>query len=228
LSHNILIVEDEANLGTTLHEFLSRKKYDCKLATNAKDAKEIFQNNLIKVVLMDIGLPDGNGLELAEDFIKEKPELIVLFLSAMNDPETRLEGLSLGAYDYITKPFDLRELILRLERILKTQESSELEYSFGSLHYYPSRMCLIDESKTKHQLSFKESEIFKMLISNIEVVVSRDEMIEKIWGANEYPSNRTIDNYIVKLRKIAESHQGHKLEIISVRGVGYKATKKDN
>ena len=110
---NILIVEDEDNLANTLHEYLELKGFNCKLAMSAKEAAHIFLDTDFSahVVLMDIGLPDGDGLDLAKSFREKRKDFILLFLSALNDPDTKFEGLSLGAEDYITKPFDLRELI---------------------------------------------------------------------------------------------------------------------
>ncbi len=224
---NILIVEDEDNLANTLHEYLELKGFNCKLAMNAKDARAIFLDSDFSahVVLMDIGLPDGDGLDLAKEFRQKRKDFILLFLSALNDPDTKFEGLSLGAEDYITKPFDLRELILRLERILKTQsvfKTYQDEIVIGELKIWFKKYELQDANGELLPLAQKECAILEMLYFNKGNVVSRDEIIENIWGKDVFPSNRTVDNYIVKLRKWAQSDSNEPLTISSIRGIGYK------
>jgi two-component system alkaline phosphatase synthesis response regulator PhoP len=221
---DILIVEDEPNLGSTLQEYLSLKNFNCHLATNLADARNVFQSSQskIKIVLMDIGLPDGSGLDLAKELFSINNKLILIFLSAQNDPSTRLMGLDLGAYDYITKPFELRELTLRLERILQQQSSPDEKITFEEIHFDPSSLQISYQDHGAVQLNVKESGIFHLLISHVNQVISRDQMIDSVWGANEFPSNRTIDNYIVRLRKIIDELQIQHIEIVSIRGVGYK------
>jgi two-component system alkaline phosphatase synthesis response regulator PhoP len=221
MATNILIVEDEPNLGTTLNEYLTGIGHDCALATTVAEAKTSFANKKPTIVLMDIGLPDGNGIELARE-LKWKDDFVLLFLSALNDPETKLEGLELGAEDYITKPFALKELTLRLERILKYHKTSQDEHVFGRLKFWPKRYMVQDANEMEIPLSQKECQILKILIEKKAQVVSRDEIIDKVWGEDQYPSHRTVDNYIVKLRKWTETDETGKLQIQSVRGIGYK------
>lgn len=229
---NILIVEDEESLGSTLFEYLSSKDYSCKLATSVKEAKAIFIDPSfdVNVILMDIGLPDGSGLDLAKELKGLRKDFILLFLSALNDPDTKFEGLNLGADDYITKPFDLRELTLRLERILKTQVSLnqyEDEISLGSLKIWFKKYEVQDANGFILTLAQKECAILELLYFNKGDVVSRDDIIENIWGANAFPSNRTVDNYIVKLRKWAQTDDSAPMTISSIRGIGYKLEIKD-
>lgn len=230
---NILIVEDEESLGATLSEYLTLKSYNCKRAKTAQEAREIFNDSSFhtNVILMDIGLPDGDGIELAKEFKAIRKDFILLFLSALNDPETKFAGLDLGADDYITKPFDLRELILRLQRILNTQTSLNTyadEISLGDLKIWFKKYQVQDAESNILALSQKECAILELLYFNKGIVVSRDEMIEKIWGENAFPSNRTIDNYIVKLRKWAQTDNNEPITISSIRGIGYKLEMKDN
>lgn len=224
---NLIIVEDEMNLGETLNEYLSLKGATCKHAKNAKEARELFLDPRFHadVVLMDIGLPDADGLELAREFREVRQDFVLLFLSAQNDPETRFTGLSIGAEDYITKPFDLRELMLRLERILKTKESAEKiedELHFGKLKIWFKRFEVADASGTIIPLTQKECAILHLLYRHQNEVVSRDKIIDEVWGEDQFPSNRTVDNYIVKLRKWCDSDERGPLKIQSVRGIGYK------
>lgn len=222
---NILIVEDEENLGITLSEYLKGLGHGCAWAKNAKEAREFFKSEQPGVILMDIGLPDGNGLELAREFRKLRKDFVLLFLSALNDPETKVEGLEIGADDYITKPFALKELILRLNRILSSQsEINKLpeEISHGPLKIWFKRYEVQDAQGNVISLSQKECAILELLYTKKNNAVDREEIIEKIWGEDKFPSNRTVDNYIVKLRKWCESDGKNNLEIQSIRSIGYK------
>jgi two-component system alkaline phosphatase synthesis response regulator PhoP len=226
-SLNILIVEDEPNLGDTLYDYLDSKGFNCKLETTITSAKERFLSNNFKthVLLLDINLPDGNGLDLAKELREIRQDFVLLFLSAMNDPETKFEGLNLGAEDYITKPFDLRELNLRLNRIIENKlrfEKQLDEIQLQNLKIWFTRFEVEDANKNIIKLSQKECAILELLYENKNIVISRDEIIEKVWGKNSFPSNRTVDNYIVKLRKWIETNNSSAIEISSIRGIGYK------
>lgn len=222
---SILIVEDETNLGETLLDYLESKGYQVFWANSAQIAREFFNSKQPYVVLMDIGLPDGNGLELGKEFRGIRKDFVLLFLSALNDPDTKFKGLDLGADDYITKPFDLRELMLRLERILKTKESFDQigdEITLGNLKIWFKRYEVLDGDGRTLPLSQKECAILELLFKKKNEVLSRDEIIEKVWGENSFPSNRTVDNYIVKLRKWLETDKENNTTISSVRGIGYR------
>jgi two-component system alkaline phosphatase synthesis response regulator PhoP len=221
----ILIVEDEKNLGSTLLQYLTSKGFEVYWAPNCEEARQLFKKNqqTIRIVLMDKGLPDGDGFELAQEFRSLKKNFVLLFLSALNDPSVRLEGLELGAEDYITKPFELQELLLRLNRILNQQNAEKLEvYTFGKIKFWVKSYEIEDANGIIQSLSYKEASLLSLLINKNKEVVSRDEIIDTIWGQDAFPSNRTIDNMIVKIRKWAESDSEQKLKISSVRGVGYR------
>ena len=226
-NQTILIVEDENNLGETLKEYLTSLGHICIWAQTASDARTLFSSANPKIILMDIGLPDGNGLELAREFRHVRKDFVLLFLSAWNDPETRVEGLEIGAEDYITKPFALKELVLRLNRILKSQEelnSLPEEIVHGKLKIWFKRFEVESANGKIIPLSQKECAILELLYRKEGEAVSREEIIASIWGENAFPSNRTVDNYIVNLRKWADSDKSETLKIQSVRGVGYKLT----
>ncbi|MBT4791141.1 MAG: response regulator transcription factor [Halobacteriovoraceae bacterium] len=225
--HQILIVEDEANLGTTLNEYLNDKGYKCRHVTNCESARNEFniQDFRPTVVLMDIGLPDGDGIELAKEFRKTRQDFVLIFLSAQNDPETKYQGLEMGAEDYITKPFDLRELMIRLEKALSNHKhliEYQEEIKISKLKIRFKKYEVVSADNTVIPLGQKECAILELLYRKSSQVVSRDEIIEKIWGANAFPSNRTVDNYIVRLRKWMETDATESLKIKSVRGVGYQ------
>lgn len=223
----ILIVEDEENLGITLRDYLRSKGHRVEWAPTVKMAQQLFRQMgpELDVALLDINLPDGNGLDLARSLRKERRDLVMVFLSAQNDPALRVEGLEIGAEDYVTKPFELRELTLRLERILQYRRNSQSgpeEILFGKLKFWPRRFEVADAQGSIHSWGQKEVAILQYLLSHRGQVVTRDEMIENIWGEESFPTNRTVDNYMVKLRKWCESDAENPLKILSVRGVGYR------
>lgn len=221
---SVLIVEDEANLGQTLRDYLRAKKFSVELAPTCAEARIKFKDLAPAIVILDIGLPDGDGISLAREFRNRRKDCVLMFCTALNDPTLRVEGLELGAEDYITKPFELKELTLRLDRILKTRQvtlHNPDEYKFGKLIFWPKRFEIQDGTGLVLPLGQKECAILELLLEKKNEVVARDEMIEKIWGENAFPTNRTIDNYIVKLRKWADSGDGSVI-ITSVRGIGYK------
>jgi two-component system alkaline phosphatase synthesis response regulator PhoP len=226
----ILIVEDEKNLGETLQEYLEGIGHQCKLAQSAEEGRNLFSILKPSIVLMDIGLPDGNGLDLAREFRNQRKDFVLLFLSALNDPETKVEGLEIGAEDYITKPFALKELVLRLERVKKFRQGTDQqpeEITHGPLKIWFSKFEVQDADQNILPLSQKECAILELLYKNKGEAVNRETIIEEVWGADKFPSNRTVDNYIVKLRKWAESDTSKALEIVSIRGVGYKLVTKE-
>ncbi len=227
----LLLVEDEPNLGQTLRDYLRAKKFKVELAQTCAEAWIKFEEIHPAVAIIDIGLPDGSGIELAREMRAKRKDCVLLFCTALNDPALRVEGLELGADDYITKPFELKELTLRLDRILRVSTKhlvSPEEVHLGKLIFWPKRFELSDGEGHVSAIGQKECAILELLIEKKNSVVTRDEMIENIWGENSFPTNRTIDNYIVKLRRWAESDLHGKVKITSVRGVGYKLEWKGN
>ncbi len=221
----ILIVEDETNLGITLSEYLQGLGHGAIWARDGASARAHFKSERPNLILMDIGLPDTNGMDLAREFRAERKDFVLLFLSALNDPETKVEGLEIGADDYITKPFALKELMLRLNRILSSQieiEKFPEEITHGPLKIWFKRYEVQDADGTIVPLSQKECAILELLYKKKNEAVERDQIIEKIWGEDKFPSNRTVDNYIVKLRKWCETDKNKSLEIQSIRSIGYK------
>jgi two-component system alkaline phosphatase synthesis response regulator PhoP len=219
---SILIVEDEENLGLTLRNYLRGKNFTVEWAKNAKESRAYFLSTLFpNIILMDKNLPDGDGFDLAIEFRKQRKDFVLLFVSALNDPQIRLSGLEIGADDYITKPFELKELTLRLEKILSQQNQMQKdEILIEDLVFWPKKFEAKDAQGEIMTFSLKETRLIDLLLSKPGIVLSRDEIIDYVWNEDSFPSNRTIDNMIVKIRKWAESC--NKIQIISVRGVGYK------
>jgi len=222
----ILIVEDDKNLGDTLNEYLIGLGHTCSLAKTAKEAKRLFTTAPHpKIILMDIGLPDGNGLELAKEFRANRKDFVLLFLSALNDPDIKVQGLEIGAQDYITKPFALKELTLRLNRILASEQMTANfpeEIVHGDLKIWFGRYEIQNAFGEVTSLSQKECAILKILYQYQNQAIDRNLIIENVWGEDAFPSSRTVDNYIVSLRKWCETDPRGALCIESIRGIGYK------
>jgi two-component system alkaline phosphatase synthesis response regulator PhoP len=238
--HSLLIVEDEKHLGETLLDYWRERGVKVSWAQSCNEAQKYFLQDHFEVVLMDINLPDGNGLELAKMWRQSQKSLILLFLSAQNDPSLKVESFDIGAHDYITKPFHLKELTHRLERIFGQLENRKTtaestshlftqgeEWSFGPLRFWPTRFEVQDAQGQIQNWGQKEVHILEFLLRRSPEAVSREELLEEIWGLETFPTNRTVDNYIVKIRRWCESDSEKHLQIHSIRGVGYKLEKKD-
>lgn len=225
LNGKILIVEDEKNLGISLYEYLQDIGFNCNLADSGKKAKKLFKRDAPDIVLMDIGLPDSSGLDIAKEMRALRKDFVLFFLSAQNDPETKVEGFEIGAEDYITKPFALKELIVRLKRSLMHKQETELhpeEISMGKLKVWFRKFEVQRSDGQIIALSQKECGILKLLYENKNLAVTREEIIDKVWGPGKFPTNRTVDNYIVKLRRWCETDQRGGPSISNVRSIGYK------
>ncbi len=164
---SLLLVEDEPNLGQTLRDYLRAKKFDVELAASCGEARMKFREHHPAIVILDIGLPDGDGISLAKEFRSSRKDCVLMFCTALNDPILRVEGLELGAEDYITKPFELKELTLRLDRILKSRRltlESPDEFRLGKLIFWPKRFEIQDGEGTISALSQKECAILELLL----------------------------------------------------------------
>jgi len=223
--YNILIVEDEESLASTLALNLKLENYLVIVARSGNEALKLFTKNrsTLNLVLLDVMLPDINGFDLCKEFKVLEPELPVIFLTAKNQTADKIGGLKLGADDYITKPFDLEELLLRISNLLKrTQKETETVFSFGNCSINFLTYEIVDVRGNNQNLSKREIGLLELLTSQPNKVISRDEIIEKLWDVNENASSRTIDNYILNFRKYFEINPKEPLHFHSIRGVGYK------
>lgn len=214
----ILLVEDDFSLGTTLHERLS-KTYEVSWAQNLEKAWNLFNTHRdLDLIILDVGLPDGNGFEFAKK-IKSERETLFIFLTAQADPESRLTGFELGAEEYIPKPFHLKELLIRVQHVLELHSSAkEIELRECSLNFTDMSVKYKD-GKIKYP-PVTDIKILQILVKSSPRVLSRDEIINEVWGIDKMPSHRTIDNTIVRLRQLLGSDG--ELHIRSVRGIGYQ------
>lgn len=227
---HLLVVEDERNVGETLTERLQAAGYRVTLAPSAARARQAWRSQAPQLTLLDVGLPDGNGFELASELRAAVPQSAIIFLTAHGNPEERVRGLELGADDYLTKPFHFRELLLRIQNCLKrAQDLAELPGEMrGVVRIGRARVDFerftAEVGGTSHALTHKECAVLRLLASRVGKAVSRDEILDKAWSADEFPTSRTVDNFIVRLRKLVEPDADEPRVIRSIRGVGYLLT----
>lgn len=224
---HILVVEDEENLANTIALNLQLENYKVLVAMSGTQAQALFEKNAatLDLVLLDVMLPGVNGFDLCKEFKAKQPALPVIFLTAKHQSADKIAGLKLGADDYIAKPFELEELLLRIKNVLKRHEkpgSSLFSFSTCSINFDTFEIRDVKGNTTT--LSKREIGLLKLLTSNINKVISRDEIIETLWEPNENASSRTIDNYILSFRKYFEVNPKEPAHFHSVRGVGYKFT----
>jgi two-component system alkaline phosphatase synthesis response regulator PhoP len=224
---HILLVEDEKSLSETLSLNLSLEKYQVTVAENGDQALATFKRDPsnFDLVLLDVMLPGTNGYELCRVFKNIQPAIPVIFLTAKNQLADKVAGLRLGADDYITKPFDLEELLLRISNLLKrTVKNENDKFSFNSCEINFVTYEITDIRGERHDLSRREIGLLALLTNNVNKVISRDDIINKLWEDGENASSRTIDNYIMNFRKFFEKNPREPKHFHSVRGVGYKFT----
>jgi DNA-binding response OmpR family regulator len=221
----ILVVEDERNVGSTLVERLRQEGYEVAWATSAEEARAEIEGRRFDLALMDVGLPDGSGFEVAARLRKAQAGTAIIFLTAMGNPEDRVRGLELGAEDYVTKPFHFKELMLRVQNGLKRARYIATDRG-GSVQV---GRALVDFDKFEarvgektHSLTHKEVALLKLLVAREGKVVSRDEILNHVWSEDEFPTSRTIDNFVMRLRRLVEADAENPQIIKSVRGVGYQ------
>lgn len=223
----ILLVEDETTLADTLTLNLKLSQYRVLLARTGQEALQLFKDHSdsLHLAVLDVMLPDLNGHYLCKIIKEECPDLPVIFLTARSQLSERVEGLKLGADDYITKPFDLEELLLRIANLLKrTPRKAESIFRFEGGEINFTTYEIRDRNNLRINLSKREIALLELLSSNINKVISRDEIIEKLWNENENASSRTIDNFILNFRKYFELNPRDPKHFHSIRGVGYKFT----
>ncbi|WP_126972483.1 response regulator transcription factor [Gynurincola endophyticus] len=227
---SILLIEDEENLHEALKLNLELEGYEVSSAFNGTEALQKVQEEYFDLLIVDVMIPEIDGISVIETIRVQQNEVPVLILSAKNTSSDRVLGLKKGADDYLTKPFNLEELILRVQKLinknLKMNDKVTIgdTYSFGSNYIDFKAQEATTKSGEKIQLSKKESMLLKLLIENKNEVVPREKILQTVWGYNVYPTTRTIDNFILSFRKYFEDDSRNPKYFHSVRGVGYKYT----
>jgi two-component system alkaline phosphatase synthesis response regulator PhoP len=223
----ICLVEDEQSLVEIIQFNLELDGYDVFAIRDGGLAKEHFELKIdYDLFILDVMLPRISGLDLCK-IIREKSQAPILFLSAKGTTQDRIEGLKIGANDYLPKPFDLEELILKIKILTKKEgeqkdfllQVGELEVDFNTFEVRSL------ENEIVHLFSKREIELLKLFQEKEGKVVSRDEILDRVWGKDSYPTARTIDNYILVFRKVFEKNARKPQFFHSIRSVGYKFTK---
>ena len=222
---NILLVEDDFNLGIVVQDFLSLEGYTVHLCRDGKEGLQKFNKNNYDVCLLDVMLPEKDGYEIAEDIRKVDKEIPIIFLTAKSNPEDKVKGFKAGGDDYITKPFNREEFLLRIKAILRraNNEMDEDEnkgiISLGSYELDFQNLRLIHKEEDK-KLTKRETAILKLLSENRNKVIERSLVLNLIWGDDNYFNGRSLDVFITKLRKYLKHDEG--IQINNIHGVGFK------
>ncbi len=215
----ILLVEDDRTLGTTLTERLRKEGYDVECCATLADAGRTFDRGLWDLAILDVGLPDGSGFDFARR-IRAYGSTPIMFMTAASSAQNRLEGFELGAEEFIPKPFHLKELFIRIRHVLDhalDKRSTRHVVPFGTKTIDLDAMAVVHDDGKHEYPQPRDFKILRLLIEWSPRVVSRDEILDRVWGEDRFPGERTVDNAIVRLRQSLGDHA-----IRSVRGVGYQ------
>jgi two-component system, OmpR family, alkaline phosphatase synthesis response regulator PhoP len=222
----ILLVEDEETLAVGLEYNLTEEGYAVSRAMDGRKALKLFDSEKFDLIILDIMLPYVDGFEIAEKVREIDPQIPILMLTARTTKDDKVKGLETGADDYITKPFHLKELLLRVRGMLKRKEwyrkvSTEMpviEFGKNKINF---ENLSFNNGKNDFKLTHQEAMVMKYLIENKGKIVSRKELLENVWHMNPDIETRTVDNFIARLRKYFEEDPSNPVYIKSVRGAGY-------
>jgi DNA-binding response OmpR family regulator len=219
----VLLAEDDENLGSLLREYLQAKSYETHWVTDGDKAFKSFEKNKYDICILDIMMPVKDGFTLAKEIRMLNREVPIIFLTAKSMKEDVFEGFSIGADDYITKPFSMEELLYRMQAILRRTKgdiSKKQEiYNIGKYRFDTNKHLLILEDK-EQKLTTKESDLLRLLCNNANQVLERNFALRTIWIDDNYFNARSMDVYITKLRKYLKEDPS--IEIMNIHGTGYK------
>ncbi|MBC7884493.1 MAG: response regulator transcription factor [Saprospiraceae bacterium] len=221
----ILLVEDEDQLRKIIKMNLEMEHYEVIATDNGRTALELAEGQHFDLMILDVMLPEVNGFQICERVRLRNRQVGIIIISAKDTSIDRITGLKLGADDYLTKPFNLEELLLRVQNLLK-RSSEENPKDLEKYNFDGNEINFVTfEAKGINgevRLTKKEVQLLKLLIDRQNQVVSRQQILQTVWGYDIYPSTRTIDNFILSFRKYFEKDQRKPLHFYSVRGVGYR------
>ncbi len=221
----ILLVEDEENIREVVKLNLEMENFEVVASDNGKDALKYFYEQHFDLLILDVMLPEINGYQICEQVRLTNMEVPIIFLTAKDASTDRILGLKKGADDYLTKPFVLEELLLRVNNLIKrtskSPENTPEIYAFGD-NKINFATYQAEGNPGSFNLTKKEAMLLKLLIDRKNEVVSRQQILQSVWGYDVYPSTRTIDNFILSFRKYFEQDPKNPEYFLSVRGVGYK------
>lgn len=221
---SLLLVEDDRTLAETLTERLQKEGYAVQWADSVKSASAHLADQRFDLVIFDVGLPDGSGFELAKklrvgELTAVNRSAPFVFLTAMTSAEYRLEGYEIGAEEYIPKPFHLKELLLRVKHVLENHSTKAvLQLEDREIDWDALEVRVGGEVVDRIQM--RDAMLLRLLVARSPAVVSRDEILDKIWGESNFPSSRTVDNAVVRLRQALGEKSAARIR--SVRSVGYQ------
>jgi DNA-binding response OmpR family regulator len=220
----ILIIEDEPDIARGLRDALEFEQFEVTTTGQARDGIRLVRERAPDLVILDLMLPDGNGFTVCEEIRKTHPVVPIIMLTARSQETDKIRGLESGADDYVTKPFSLGELVARINAMFRRLHRStppEESIQIGEVVVYPRRHELVRNKRTT-ALSFYEVEIVRLLFERAGQPVSREEIMEKIWGVAVHSTTRSVDNFVVKLRKKIEDDASRPRHIVTIYGTGYK------
>jgi two-component system alkaline phosphatase synthesis response regulator PhoP len=224
----ILVVDDEAHLADGIRENLEAEGYSTAVAHDGRAGLELVHKEHFDLLVVDVMMPHMDGLELCAALRREGQQTPVLFLTVKGEAEDRVRGFEAGGDDYLTKPFHLRELLLRVAAILRRsswyKSAGEHSLAFGGNRIDFKTYEAQAWDGATHVLTHKEAMILKALAEQPGTIVTREEILDRVWGYEVFPSTRTIDNFIVRLRKRFERNPEAPAHFHTVRGVGYRLT----
>jgi len=216
---SVLFVEDDCDLGNVLTLYLQMNGFEVSYFENGRDAIDALSSINPDICLLDVNIPEIDGFELAQ-LIKGKCTIPFIFLTARKQKEDRLKGLQLGADDYITKPFEADELVLRIKNILsRTKRVDDAELWIGSYKLSPENMTLT-RNEHIHSLTERETEFLAYLAKRKNELIKKQELLEELWGENDYFLGRSMDVFLTRIRKYLKDDPSIKFE--NVRGVGFR------
>ena len=219
----ILLAEDDPNLGSILRTFLTSKGFEVSLAQNGKTAFEKFNREQFDFCIFDVMMPELDGFSLAEQIRKLDKKVPILFLTAKSMKDDILQGFTMGADDYVTKPFEMTELLARINAILRRSdvntEDEKQDFEVGLFQYDPETRLLRGNAEEK-KLTTKENQLLHLLVKNRNDILDRRIALEAIWGEDNYFNGRSMDVYIAKLRKHLK--EDDRIEILNIHGQGFK------
>lgn len=224
--YQLLVVEDDVNLGIVIQDFLESAGFIVSLATSGSEAHQMFKPDEFDLALLDVMLPDIDGMILSTELRKKQSDLPVIFVTAKSMPDDRIAGLKLGADDYITKPFQPEELRLRIEAVLRRYQISPKSASkikkyvrIGNFRFYPAQL-LLKLKDEDIEMTSTEASLLQLFFEERNGIVTREMAFQKVWGVPDDPGSRNLDVYVGKLRKLLSSDPS--IAIRSIHGKGYK------
>lgn len=222
----ILIVDDEAHLADGIRENLDVEGYQTTVAYDGAAGLNIARTGEFDLIILDVMMPKLDGYKVCEELRRDQFQTPVLFLTVKGAPEDRIRGLEIGADDYLSKPFHLKELLLRVAAIIRrnSRDNSASSLLFGGNSIDFKTYQAVAWDAVDHNLTHKEAMILKVLADAQGKIVTREDILDRVWGNEVFPSTRTVDNFIVRLRKRFEKNPEQPDHFHTVRGVGYRFT----